>query len=76
MQKAFYNIWVPLEMGDIIQGQKYTTQYEVLDIQHTYSIKEKNVIDVSLCLKSVVTGVESKVPYDFDTWKIIKENNK
>ena len=39
MQNAFYNILVPLEMGDIIQGQKCDTQYEILDIQHTYSIK-------------------------------------
>ena len=76
MQNAFYNIWVPLEMGDIIQGQKYDTQYEILDIQHTYSIKEKNVVDVSLCLKNVVTGVESKVSYDYDNWKIIKENSR
>ena len=25
MQTAGYNIWIPLEIGDIIQGQKYDT---------------------------------------------------
>lgn len=74
MQGAMYKVFIPLEMGDIIQGQKHNTQYEILDIQHTYSIKERDVVDVSLCLRNIASGIESKVPYDYDTWKIIKEN--
>lgn len=72
MQTAGYNIWIPLEIGDIIQGQKYDTKYLVTDIQHTYSMLARDVIDVTLCLKNVVTEVESRVSYDYDTWKIIK----
>lgn len=73
MKSAVFNVFIPLETGDIIQGQKYDTKYEIIDIQHTYSCKELNVIDVSLILKNTVTGVESKVPYDYDTWKIVKK---
>lgn len=72
MQRAMFNVFIPLEMGDIIQGQKSDVQYEIIDIQYTYSLKELNVMNVSLFLKNIVTGVESKVPYDFDTWKILK----
>mgnify|MGYP006936017984 CR=1 FL=1 len=72
MQIAGYNIFIPLEIGDVIQGQKYDTKYLVTDIQHTYSMLARDVIDVTLCLKNTVTEVESKVSYNYDTWKIIK----
>ena len=74
MKKAMFSVFIPLEMGDIIQGQKSDIQYEIIDIQYTYSLKQLDVINVSLFLKDVVTGLESKVPYDFDIWEIIKEN--
>ena len=74
MQGAMYNIWIPLEIGDVIQGNKSDINYRVLDIQHTYSMKERNVVDVSLILENVITNEENKFAYDYDTWKIIKYN--
>jgi len=67
-----FSVFIPLETGDIIQGQKFDTKYEIIDIQHTYSYKENNVIDISLLLRNIVTGIESKLSYDYDTWKIVK----
>ena len=74
MQVAKYGMYVPLEMGDVIQGKKSNNKYLITDIQHTYSIKQKNVISVNLCVTDIDTKEEKIIKYDEDKWKIIKYN--
>ena len=72
MQQAFYKVWIPFEIGDIIVGEKSDTRYIILDILHTYSMMEKNVVDVAFKVRNLVTDKEEVIEYDFDDWKLIK----
>jgi len=72
MQQAFYQVWIPFEVGDIIIGEKSTTKYVILDILHTYSMIEKTVINVSFKVRNLTTKEDEIIDYDYDIWKIIK----
>lgn len=72
MQNAFYSVWIPFEVGDIIKGNNSDLKYEVMDILHTYSMIERNVVDVSFKLRDIITNEEKLVEYSSDNWKIVK----
>lgn len=72
MQQAFYKVWIPFEVGDIIIGEKSETRYIILGILHTYSMMEKTVVDVSFKVRNLVTDKEEVIKYDSDEWKLIK----
>lgn len=71
-----FMLFVPFEIDDIVQIESQKEEYKILDIQHTYSAKEKTIIDVTFELENIVSKEISKIPYKDYTWIMIKRNDE
>lgn len=78
MDLQYFNIFIPYEVGDIIKADddNKPNQYEILDIQFTYSAKQRKYVKIDLILLDLTIKREVKLPYDYCIWRMVKQNNE
>lgn len=78
MNKQFFNVFIPYEVGDIIKAddESKPNQYKIIDIQFTHSAKECKIIKVDFILYDLTIKREIRLPYNFCIWKMVKQNNE
>lgn len=71
-----FMLFVPFEINDIIKTKDQDTTYKILDITHTYSAKERNIIAVDFKLQRLDTQAIQVFPYKQNEWVIVKQNDE
>ena len=66
-----YNMFIPLEVNDIIQPEGFNNVYKLVDIVHIYSCKQNSISNVILILEDVYNDIEIKLPYKDYKWNIL-----
>ena len=73
MQAQAYQVFIPIEVDDIIKATDHPNKYKVIDILHTYSASKQTIVSVDLVLYDLVIKREVKLPYQTYTWEVVKD---
>lgn len=71
MKTQAYQLYIPIEIDDIIKAVDDETRYKVIDILHTYSAGKQTIVNVDLVLCDTMTGNETILPFKNNYWEVI-----
>ena len=71
MKTQAYQLYIPIEIDDIIKAVDSETKYKVIDILHTYSSGKQTIVNVDLVLCDIKTGNEIVLPFKHNCWEVI-----
>lgn len=71
MKTQAYQLYIPIEIDDIIKAVDSETKYKVIDILHTYSSGKQTIVNVDLVLCDIKTCNEIVLPFKHNCWEVI-----